>query len=174
MRGQAADYDGWRQIGLAGWGWDDVLPAFLKHEDHIDPPNEFHRRGGERRVEHPRIRWDVLDAIREAAAAEGIPKIPDFNTGDNEGSSYFQVNQKRGRRWSAARGFLQPVLGRPNLRLETGITVESVVLEGRRAVGVAFRQGGERFVARARGEVILAGGAVGSPAILEASGIGAG
>jgi len=174
MRGQAADYDGWRQLGLTGWGWDDVLPYFLKHEDHAAPPNALHRSGGEWRVEYPRVRWDILDAIRDAAEAAGIAKIDDFNTGDNEGSSYFQVNQKRGRRWSAARGFLKPVLGRPNLRLETGITVESVVLEGRRAVGVAFRQGGERLVARARGEVILAGGAVGSPAILEASGIGAG
>ena len=174
MRGQAADYDGWRQLGLTGWGWDDVLPYFLKHEDHAAPPNALHRSGGEWRVEYPRVRWDILDAIRDAAEAAGIAKIDDFNTGDNEGSSYFQVNQKRGRRWSAARGFLKPVLGRPNLRLEIGITVESVVMEGRRAVGVVFRQGGERFVARARGEVILAGGAVGSPAILEASGIGAG
>ena len=103
MRGQAADYDGWRQLGLEGWGWDDVLPAFLKHEDHISPPNAFHGSGGEWRVEHPRIRWDILDAVRDAAEAAGIRKIDDFNTGDNEGSSYFQVNQKRGRRWSAAR-----------------------------------------------------------------------
>jgi choline dehydrogenase len=173
MRGQAADYDGWRQLGLTGWGWDDVLPYFLKHEDHAAPPNALHRSGGEWRVEYPRVRWDILDAIREAAAAAGIAKIDDFNTGDNEGSSYFQVNQKRGRRWSAARGFLKPVLNRPNLRLETGITVETVVLEGRRAVGIAFRRGGERFVARATREVILAAGAVGSPALLEASGIGA-
>lgn len=172
MRGQAADYDGWRQLGLGGWGWDDVLPYFLKHEDHIAPPNGFHRSGGEWRVEHPRLRWDILDAIRDAAEAAGIAKIPDFNTGDNEGSSYFQVNQKRGRRWSAARGFLKPVLRRPNLRLETGIHVEHLVLEGRRAVGVAFTQDGRRHVARAAGEVILAAGAVGSPHILERSGIG--
>src|SRR5215210_6231934 len=172
MRGQAADYDGWRQLGLAGWGWEDVLPAFLKHEDHIDPPNEFHRRGGEWRVEHPRIRWDILDSIREAAAAAGIPKIEDFNTGDNEGSSYFQVNQKRGRRWSAARGFLKPVLNRANLRLETGVEVERAVIEGGRATGVLFRRDGERHLARAAGEVILAAGAVGSPKILELSGVG--
>ena len=174
MRGQAADYDGWRQLGLAGWGWDDVLPYFLKHEDHVAPPNALHRSGGEWRVEHPRVRWDILDAVRDAAAAAGIAKIDDFNTGDNEGSSYFQVNQKRGRRWSAARGFLKPVLKRPNLRLETGVTVERVVLEGRRAIGIAFSRGSERFVARARGEVLLTAGAIGSPAILEASGIGAG
>jgi choline dehydrogenase-like flavoprotein len=172
MRGQAADYDGWRQLGLAGWGWDDVLPYFLKHEDHIDPPNALHRGGGEWRVEHPRVRWDILDAVRDAAAAAGIPKIDDFNTGDNEGSSYFQVNQKRGRRWSAARGFLKPALNRPNLRLETGVHVERVLLEGLRATGISFTRDGERHVARAAGEVILTAGAVASPPILERSGIG--
>src|SRR6476620_4759514 len=159
MRGQAADYDGWRQLGLTGWGWDDVLPYFLKHEDHAAPPNALHRSGGEWRVEYPRIRWDILDAVRDAAEAAGIAKIDDFNTGDNEGSSYFQVNQKRGRRWSAARGFLKPVLGRPNLRLETGVQAERVIVEGGRATGVAFTQGGVRRVARTRGEVILAAGA---------------
>lgn len=173
MRGQAADYDGWRQLGLSGWGWDDVLPYFLKHEDHVDPPNEFHRSGGEWRVEYPRIRWEILDAIRDAADAAGIPKVSDFNTGDNEGSSYFQVNQKRGRRWSAARGFLRPALRRKNLQLETGVEVERVAFEGRRAVGVVFRKGAERFLARARAEVILSPGAVASPKILELSGIGA-
>ena len=174
MRGQAADYDGWRQLGLAGWGWEDVLPHFLKHEDHIDPPNELHRSGGEWRVEHPRIRWDILDAVRDAAAQAGIPKIPDFNTGDNEGSSYFQVNQKRGRRWSAARGFLKPVLNRPNLRLETGIHVERVAIADGRATGVVFTRDGQVHLARAKGEVILAAGAVASPQILELSGIGDG
>jgi choline dehydrogenase-like flavoprotein len=174
MRGQAADYDGWRQLGLTGWGWDDVLPFFMKHEDHANPPNRFHRSGGEWRVENPRVRWDILDAVREAAAAAGIRKIDDFNAGDNEGASYFQVNQKRGRRWSAARGFLKPVLNRANLRLETGVHVERVVMEGARAVGVAFVKGGQRYVARADGEVILSAGAVASPKILELSGIGDG
>jgi choline dehydrogenase-like flavoprotein len=174
MRGQAADYDGWRQLGLPGWGWDDVLPAFLRHEDHIDAADAFHAQGGEWRVEHPRVRWEILDAVREAAASLGLPKIPDFNTGDNEGSSYFQVNQKRGRRWSAARGFLKPVLSRPNLRLETGVEVERVTFEGRRAAGVLFRKGGQQFEARASAEVVLSAGAVGSPKILELSGVGAG
>jgi choline dehydrogenase len=172
MRGQAADYDGWRQLGLAGWGWDDVLPFFLRHEDHIAPPNPLHRSGGEWRVEYPRIRWAILDAIREAAASAGIPKIDDFNTGDNEGSSYFQVNQKRGRRWSAARGFLKPVLKRPNLRLETGVEVERVLFDGRRAVGLRFARGAERYAARAAGEIVLTAGAVGSPKILALSGLG--
>ena len=148
MRGQAADYDGWRQLGLTGWGWDDVLPFFLKHEDHADGPNAFHGAGGEWRVEHPRMRWAILDAVRDAAEAAGIPKVSDFNTGDNEGSSHFQVNQKRGRRWSAARGFLKPALKRPNLRLETGVHVERLLLDGRRAVGVACHAGRASVAAR--------------------------
>ncbi|MDJ1158810.1 GMC family oxidoreductase N-terminal domain-containing protein [Chelatococcus sp. SYSU_G07232] len=174
MRGQAADYDGWRQLGLAGWGWDDVLPYFLRMEDHASPPNVLHGTGGEWRVEYPRVRWDLLDAVRDAAESIGIPKVEDFNTGDNEGCSYFQVNQKNGRRWSAARGFLKPVLRRPNLALETGVRVERVLFEGRRATGVVFARGGERLFARAEGEVILAAGAIGSPQLLELSGLGQG
>ena len=110
MRGQAGDYDHWRQLGLPGWSWDDVLPYFKKHEDHFLGAGEHHGVGGEWRVEFPRMRWDIIDAWREAAAQYGIPQVDDFNTGDNEGSCYFHVNQKRGRRWSAARGFLKPVL----------------------------------------------------------------
>ena len=172
MRGQAADYEGWRQLGLEGWGWDDVLPTFLKHEDNIAGASDFHGAGGEWRVENPRVRWDVLDALRDAAAEAGIPKIDDFNTGDNEGSAYFQVNQKAGRRWSAARGFLKPVLNRPNLRLVTGVEVEKVRFDGARATGVAFWRDGQRFEAKAAGEVILSAGAVGSPVILQRSGVG--
>lgn len=174
MRGQAADYDGWRQLGLQGWGWDDVLPAFMAQEDHIAPPNEFHRSGGEWRVEYPRMRWDILDAFQAAAEEVGIRKVKDFNTGDNEGSSYFQVNQKRGRRWSAARGFLRPALKRPNLRLETGVLVERVLIENGRATGVVYRQGGVEKIARAAGEVALCAGAVASPKILQLSGVGPG
>jgi choline dehydrogenase len=174
MRGQAADYDGWRQLGLTGWGWDDVLPFFKKHEDHASPPNDAHSSGGEWRVEHPRVRWDILDAIRDAAEAAGIPKIPDFNTGDNEGSSYFQVNQKRGRRVSAARAFLKPALDRPNLRLETDVMVDKVEITDGRATAVIFRKGGETFRANVSGEAILSAGAVASPTILERSGIGDG
>ncbi|MHB2167379.1 GMC family oxidoreductase [Alsobacter sp. R-9] len=173
MRGQAADYDGWRQLGLPGWGWDDVLPAFIAMEDHVSPPNAFHRSGGEWRVEYPRVRWDILDAFQAAAQECGIPLVDDFNTGDNEGVSYFQVNQKRGRRWSAARGFLKPVLGRPNLRLETGALTERILVEDGRAVGVVYRVGGQKRIARAR-EVVLAAGAVASPQLLELSGIGNG
>jgi choline dehydrogenase-like flavoprotein len=174
MRGQAADYDGWRQLGLTGWGWDDVLPYFLKHEDHIAPPGPLHRAGGEWRVEHPRIHWPILDVIQAAMASAGIPPVEDFNGGDNFGSSYFQVNQRLGRRWSTARGFLRPVLHRPNLRLETGIQAERILFDGGRASGVALSRQGVRFTAEARAEVILAAGAVGSPVLLELSGIGQG
>jgi choline dehydrogenase-like flavoprotein len=123
-------------------------------------------------VEHPRVRWDILDAIREAGAAAGVAPIGDFNGGDNEGSAYFQVNQRAGRRVSSARAFLKPVLKRPNLRLETGVEVERVTFEGKRATGLIFRRGSERFAVRAEGEVILAAGAVGSPKILQLSGVG--
>ena len=172
MRGQARDYDGWRQLGLTGWGWDDVLPFFLKHEDHENPPNEFHASGGEWRVEHPRIRWEILDRLRDAAEQAGIEKIGDFNSGDNSGSSYFQVNQKRGRRWSAARGFLKPALSRSNLKVVTSALIDRVEITDGRATGVVYRQGGETHRAAARGEVILSAGAVASPPILERSGIG--
>ncbi|AMJ62637.1 GMC family oxidoreductase [Bosea sp. PAMC 26642] len=175
MRGQAADYDGWRQMGLSGWGWDDVLPLFLKHEDHIAPgENGMHRSGGEWRVEHPRIRWAILDAIRDAAESAGIAKIEDFNTGDNEGSAYFQVNQRRGRRVTSYRAFLVPALERGNVRLEIGVLVERVVVENGRATAVEFTHAGEKLRAEASGEIVLSAGAVGSPAILERSGIGDG
>ena len=176
MRGQSADYDGWRQRGLTGWGWDDVLPFFLKHEDHVAPgPDGMHRAGGEWRVEHPRVRWAILDAIRAAAAEAGIARIADFNTGDNEGCAYFQVNQRRGRRLSAYRAFLKPALAaRDNLRLETRVLVERVVVRDGRAVAVEFTHGGEKLRADASGEIVLSAGAVGSPALLERSGIGDG
>lgn len=174
MRGQAADYDHWRQLGLEGWGWDDVLPIFKRHEDHVFGAGPFHGAGGEWRVDLPRIEWPILDAFRAAAAESGIPRTRDFNTGDNAGCAYFQVNQKRGRRWSAARGFLKPALNRPNLTIVTEALAERLVFEGKRAVGLVIRQGGGTRVLKARREVILAAGAVGSPAILERSGIGDG
>ena len=174
MRGQAADYDHWRQLGLAGWGWDDVRAVFRRLDDHFLGDTEHHGAGGEWRVEEPRLRWDVLDAVRDAATEMGVPATSDFNTGDNTGVGYFHVNQKRGIRWSAARGFLKPVLGRPNLRLETGVLVERVLIENGRAVGVRLRQNGEIVEARARGEVVLSAGAIGSVQILHLSGIGAG
>jgi choline dehydrogenase-like flavoprotein len=172
MRGQAQDYDHWRQLGLTGWGWDDVLPIFKSHEHHFLGRGEHHAVGGEWRVDYPRVRWDLLDAFRTAAEQAGIKRIDDFNTGDNEGSCTYHVNQKRGRRWSAARGFLKPALNRQNLRLETGCLVEGVQFDGRRAVGVRFRQGDAVRVARCRGEVILAAGSIGSIQTLLLSGVG--
>ncbi len=172
MRGQAADYDGWRQLGLEGWGWDDVLPHFLKHEDHADPPNNLHRKGGEWRVEHPRMRWEILDAFQQAAVAAGLTQVDDFNSGDNAGVSYFHVNQRRGRRCSAATAFLKPVLSRPNLRLETGVLVHRIEITDGRATGVVFERGGRIETVRAKREVILSGGAIASPAILMRSGLG--
>ena len=172
MRGQAADYDHWRQLGLTGWGWDDVKPLFRKQLDHFLGAGEHHGVGGEWRVEYPRLRWDITDAFREAAAQAGIPKCDDFNTGNNEGCGYFHVNQKMGRRWSSARGFLKPVMHRGNLRVETGCLVEKIEFDGKRATGVRFRQNGESKIARCRGEVILSAGAIGSVQILMLSGVG--
>src|SRR6201987_3384591 len=172
MRGQAADYDHWRQLGLTGWGYGDVLPVFRRLEDHFLGDSEHHGAGGGWRIEEPRLSWAILDAVGEAAQEMGIRKISDFNTGDNEGVSYFHVNQKRGRRWSSARGFLKPALPRPNLRLETKVLVDRLIVENGRAVGVRFSRGGETFEARAKGEVILSSGAIGSVQILQRSGIG--
>ena len=174
MRGQAADYDHWRQLGLSGWSWSDVLPFFRKHEDHFLGESEHHAVGGEWRIEHPRVRWEIIDRVREAAAQAGIAPVDDFNCGNNEGSCLFHVNQRRGRRWSSARGFLKPVLNRPNLRLETGCLVERVTFAGRKASGIRFIQNGAVRTAACRGEIILAAGAIGSPQILLLSGIGPG
>jgi choline dehydrogenase-like flavoprotein len=183
MRGQARDYDTWRQMGNPGWAWDDVLPYFKKHQDQwaLTPeafePGAFerlHARGGEWRIELPRIRWEILDAFREAAAEAGIPKVDDFNAGNNEGCGYFHVNQRRGVRWNTSKGFLRPVRHRPNLAVETDALVERLVLEGRRVTGLVVRQNGERRTLRAAREVVLAAGAIGSPQIMQLSGIGPG
>jgi choline dehydrogenase-like flavoprotein len=172
MRGQSADYDQWKELGLPGWSWEEVLPYFMKHEDHFLGASAHHSVGGEWRVEYPRVRWAILDAFREAAGQYGIPKVHDFNTGDNEGSSLFHVNQKLGRRWSAASGFLKPVLHRQNLRLETRGLVEGVIFDGKRAAGVRWRHDGVLRTARCRGEVIMAAGSIGTPHILLLSGVG--
>jgi choline dehydrogenase len=172
MRGQAADFDHWRQLGLNGWGWNDVLPFFRKHENHFMGESDAHAVGGEWHVSAPRVRWDLLDAFRTAAEQAGIKSISDFNGGDNEGICAFHVNQKRGRRWSAAKAFLKPVLNRPNLRLETGCLVEGIMFDGKRAAGVRWSQDGETRTAKCRGEVILAAGSIGSTQVLLLSGVG--
>ncbi len=172
MRGQAADYDGWRQAGCDGWGWDEVLPFFKRAEDHYSGAGEFHGAGGEIRVDQQRLRWEILEAFQRAAAEWGVAPVADFNRGDNAGSSLFDVTQRRGWRWSAADAFLKPVRSRSNLKVVTGATTDRVVFQEGRAVGLAYRLGGEERIAKARGEVLLASGSIGSPAILERSGIG--
>jgi choline dehydrogenase len=178
MRGQARDYDQWRQMGNPGWAWDDVLPYFRKHEDQwaLEPDafDSLHDRGGEWRIEQPRISWEILDAFREAAAQAGIPKTEDFNRGDNEGCGYFHVNQRSGIRWNTAKGFLRPAKGRPNLTIATHATVHRLELAGRRVAGVVFNQYGAMRQATARREVVMAAGAIGTPQILQLSGIGSG
>jgi choline dehydrogenase len=177
MRGQKGDYDHWAAQGLRGWSWDDVLPVFKRSEDYQHGADELHGASGELRVEERRVSWEILDAWRDAAAECGIPKIAEFNRGDNFGTAYFQMNQRRGKRWSASKGFLRPVLHRPNLTVRTGALVERVTIETRdgerRATGVVARfpgSGVEQL--RARREVILAAGAIGSPQILQLSGVG--
>ena len=124
-------------------------PIFIRQEDHHGGTSELHGSGGEWRVERPRVSWPILDAVREAGVEIGIPKIADFNQGDNEGSGYFEVNQRRGRRWSAATAFLKPILKRPNLHLATGAHVERILFEGRRATGLRYSQNGVSHEARA-------------------------
>jgi len=160
MRGQKEDWDHWASLGNRGWSWDEVLPVFKRVEQDLF-------------IEDPRVSWDVIDAWREAAAECGIPPIKEFNHGDNFGCAYFQMSQKRGRRWSAADAFLKPALHRPNLKVITEALVTRVRIEGGRATGVEFRAGGEQYAAAKR-EVVLAAGAIGSPQILQLSGVGAG
>jgi choline dehydrogenase len=174
MRGQARDYDHWRQLGNVGWGWDQVLPLFTRSEDFYLGADAVHGAGGEWRVEDMRLRWEILDAFQEAAAQVGIPKTEDFNRGDNEGCGYFHVNQKRGVRWTTAKAFLRPVRDRPNLTVITRAQATRLRLEGRRAVGVEARVRGAKATVGARREVILASGAIGSPQLLQLSGIGPG
>jgi choline dehydrogenase len=178
MRGQARDYDLWRQMGCAGWGWDDVLPYFKRHEDQwAMSPATFdgvHARGGEWRIEQMRLTWAILDAFRDAAAQAGIPKTDDFNRGNNEGCGYFHVNQRSGIRWSAAKGFLKPVMHRANLTVRTQAQVERLTFEGARATGLQLTLDGVASEVTARREIVLAAGAIGSPQILQLSGIGPG
>ena len=174
MRGQARDYDQWRQLGNAGWSWDDVLPYFKRSEDQVRGADAMHGAGGEVRVEEQRLSWEILDAFREAAAETGIPKTDDFNRGNNEGCGYFQVTQRRGVRWSAARAFLRPAMQRPNLTILTQAQALRVVLDGRRAAGIEFWHEGALNFAASAGETILSAGAIGSPQLLQLSGIGPG
>jgi choline dehydrogenase len=191
MRGQARDYDGWaRETGDSDWRWENVIPAFKAHEDHhrldggADPVtgsnsrfSDMHGHGGEWRIEKQRLRWDILDAIAEATAQTGVPRTDDFNNGDNEGVGYFEVNQRSGWRWNTARAFLRPAMGRANLAVWTRAHVEALTFastgDGRhRCTGLAVRRDSARVVVEARREVVLAAGAIGSPQILQLSGVG--
>ncbi|WP_458793020.1 GMC family oxidoreductase [Yoonia sp. MH D7] len=172
MRGQAADYDHWRQLGNTGWGWDDVLPYFLKSEDHHGGDSEMHRGGGAWKVSKQRLKWDILKAVQEGAKEFGIMPRADFNDGNNEGSGFFEVNQKNGMRWNTSKGFLRPAMKRPNLRVLTGAHTDRLILDGRHVRGVQFRRKGQTFRAMAKAEVLLAAGSINSPKILELSGIG--
>jgi choline dehydrogenase len=177
MRGQARDYDSWAEAtGDASWSWQQVLPLFKKSEDHYLGSNAMHGVGGEWRVEKQRLSWEILDAFREAARQSGIPNTTDFNRGDNEGCGYFEVNQKRGMRWNTARAFLKATNRRGTLDIMTGCQVQRLRIahvDGvARCTGVEFVGAGKQWIAEASAETILAAGAVGSPQILQLSGIG--
>ena len=175
MRGQARDYDHWAEVaGDGGWGWQACLPFFRQHEDHWRGADPAHGSGGEWRVERQRLRWDILDAFAAAAQEAGIPASEDFNRGSNEGVGYFEVNQRSGWRWNSTKAFLRPVRGRPNLVVRTGVQATRLLLEGGRVAGVELQRtgGGAPGLVRAAAEVVLAAGAIGTPQLLQLSGIG--
>jgi len=179
MRGQKSDYDHWAALGNRGWSWDEVLPVFKRSEDYQHGADELHGAGGELRVEERRVSWEILDAWRDAAEECGIPKIREFNRGDNFGNAYFQVTQRGGVRWSGTKAFLRPVAHRPNLKVLTEAHVQRIRIDSRdgvkRAIGLDVRlgQAGTQVV-EARRELILAAGSIGSPQILQLSGVGPG
>ncbi len=174
IRGQHADYDGWRQLGCTGWGWDDVKPYFLRSENQERGASADHGVGGPLNVSDVTTKHEVSDAVVEACVEAGIPRSADVNGVDQEGVSYYQLTVKNGQRCSAAVAYLHPVMGRANLSVETRALTTKVIFEGKRAVGVEYLQGGVRKVARATKEVILAGGAINSPQLLQLSGVGPG
>jgi choline dehydrogenase len=174
MRGQKEDWDHWAELGNRGWSWNDVLPLFRALEDYEHGPVDGYGAGGEVRIEDPRVRWDIIDAWRAAAAECGIPPVKVFNSGDNFGCAYFQMNQKRGRRWSATNAFLRPAMHRPNLTVMTNAPVSRILFSGKTCDGVAFVHHDAEFIAEARKETVLAAGAIGSPQLLQVSGIGNG
>ncbi|MGE3876156.1 MAG: GMC family oxidoreductase, partial [Parvibaculaceae bacterium] len=155
-----------------GWGWEDVLPLFRKSEDHHRLDGPFHGQGGELRVESPRLSWPILDAVRDAALELGVPKVDDFNTGDNEGSSYFEVNQKNGFRFNSVRAFLRPVRHRRNLRVLTGAEAGRIKVKDRRVTGLELTLEGVPAEVDVSGELILSAGAIGTPQLLQLSGLG--
>ena len=177
MRGQRSDYDHWAKLGNRGWGWDDVLPVFKRSERYQHGADAWHGAGGELRVEERRVNWEILDAWRDAAAACGIPKITEFNRGDNFGNAYFQMNQRRGVRWSATKAFLRPVMNRSNLTVLTDANVRRILFtqhrDEPRATGVDVKIGNHLETFLASREILLAAGSIGSPQLLQLSGVGA-
>ena len=175
VRGHASDYDRWRQMGNVGWGWDDVLPYFRKSEDYDRGPSAAHGSGGELKVGTPPYRWPILERYMDAAEQAGYPRLEDYNGGGGqEGFALFETTIGKGRRWSAAKAFLEPARIRRNLRIVTNATVERLLFRGRRAIGVRYGHAGEAHVALASCEVILAAGAFGSAHLLQLSGVGPG
>jgi choline dehydrogenase len=173
MRGQARDYDEWaRSTGDSSWRWENVLPLFKKSEDYYRGADAAHGSGGEWRVEQQRLSWEILNAYRSAMIEAGIPPTDDFNRGDNEGCGYFLVNQRRGVRLNTARAFLHPIATRSNLTVLTEAHVQKLRFEGRRCTGVEFARGGRGEIALSAIETILAAGSIGSPQILQLSGVG--
>ena len=177
MRGQRSDYDHWAELGNRDWGWDDVLPIF-KHSEHYQHGEDaWHGASGELRVEERRVNWEILDAWRDAAEACGIPKIAEFNRGDNFGNAYFQMNQRRGVRWSATKAFLRPVMSRSNLTVLTDTPTRRILFTEHpdkiQATGVEVRTGDHVEAFYARHEILLAAGSIGSPQLLQLSGVGA-
>jgi len=175
MRGQARDYDRWARLtGDSSWAWEQVLPVFKRSEDYWRGADDAHGAGGELRVEPQRLRWDILDRFADAAEQAGIPRTQDFNRGNNFGVGRFEVNQRRGVRWNARKAFLRPVTRRPNLTIVTGALIDRLSFQGKRVAGVEFWLDGQKRHATSRLETVLAAGSIGTPNILERSGIGAG
>ena len=173
LRGQVRDYQEWAQItGDSRWNWDSVLPVFKQSEDYWGGADDMHGNQGEWRVEKQRLHWDILDRYTEAAQQAGISFKQDYNRGDNFGIGHFEVNQKRGVRWNASKAMLRPVLHRPNLKVVTGALIDRLVMEGKEARGVEFSLEGVAHKVTARIETLLTAGAIGSPTILQRSGIG--
>lgn len=172
MRGQREDYDGWRDLGNPGWGWDDVLPVFRQMEDYHKGADPWHGSGGGWRVERQRLSWEILDAFQAAARQVGIEPVEDFNRGSNEGSGYFEVNQRAGWRWNASKAFLRPVMSRSNLKVMTHAHATRLLFTGQQVKGLEFIINGQRLHATSRAEVVLAAGAIGSAQLLQASGVG--
>jgi choline dehydrogenase len=172
VRGESRDYDGWAQLGNRGWSWDDVLPYFRKSENWEGAPPAWRGKGGPLNVRDQYESAEVTDALIAAAGECGYPRNPDYTSGKQDGFAYFQLTQKNGVRWSTKRAFLEPAMKRANVRVETDAHATKIILDDKRATGVAYRKGTASVVAKARREVLLCAGAVQSPQLLELSGIG--